>query len=106
MWVLFLPDISWKEGTMWSPLSTVSLRLLPVRQETLQLSPPPASIPTTSFDHLDALRVGLVEHLHVVDLPDKVPGPQTAGLRYRFLADVMITVEVTLGIRKNIMSDV
>ena len=94
---LLLPDISWKEGTMWSPLSTVSLRLLPVnvRQETLE-PPPPSSIPTTSFDHLDALRMGLVEHLHVVDLPNKVPGPQTAGLRNRFLADVMITVEVTL----------
>ena len=41
---------------------------------------------TASFDHLDALRMGLVEHLHVVDLPDKVPGPQTTGLRHRFLA--------------------
>ena len=64
-----------------------------VRWETLE--PPPSSIPTTSFNHLDALRMGLVEHLHVVDLPDKVPGPQTAGLRYRFLSDLMITVEVT-----------
>ena len=50
---------------------------------------------TASFDHLDALRMGLVEHLHVVHLPDKVPGPQTAGLSYRFLADLKSTVEVT-----------
>ena len=92
MWVLlvFLPDISWKEGTMWSPLSTVSLRLLPVRWETLEPTPPSSSIPTASFDHLDALGMGLVKHLRVVDLPDKVPGPQTAGLRYRFLADLRL----------------
>ena len=30
---------------------------------------------TSSFDHLDAVRVRLVENLHAVDLPDEVPGP-------------------------------
>ena len=43
--------------------------------------------------------MGLVEHLHVVHLPDKVPGPQAAGLRYRFLA-----VEITF--KGNIMCEV
>ena len=55
------------------------------------------SQPTTSFDHLDALGMGLVEHLRVVDLPDKVSGSQTASLRNRFLANVIVRVRFMIS---------
>ena len=55
------------------------------------------SQPTTSFDHLDALGMGLVEHLRVVDLPDKVSGSQTASLRNRFLANVIVKVRFMIS---------
>ena len=78
--VLFLPDISWKEGTMWSPLSTVRARELPGHSQSAHCQC--QALLTSSLDHLDAVRVWLVEHLHTVNLPEEVSSPQTSRLRY------------------------
>ena len=75
---------------MVSPLHSQSEAVTCERQDPRTITSSSLSKPTSGFDHLDTLRMGLVEHLRVVDLPDKVPGPQTTSLRYRFLADLNV----------------